>query len=137
MQLTVEVKTSAQITSFTCQGKITKGDETNYLFDLLTRQDDRNIVLDLQQIREFDYSGLLTLVVCQEYLSSQRRRLALRLPSPLPATNPDLQENIEHPSQSRVAQSNFASSIVHGLRRAASVAVLYFRVPGLLHRLSS
>jgi hypothetical protein len=85
MQLTVDVRSSAQMTAFTCRGKITQGEESDYLFDLLTRPDNRDVFLDMQAIREFDYTGLLTIVVCQEYFSSQQRCLVLRLPCAMAA----------------------------------------------------
>jgi hypothetical protein len=82
MQLTVDVRSSAQMTQFTCRGRITQ-DESDYLFDLLTRPGNRDVLLDMQAIQEFDYIGLLTIVVCQEHFSSQQRRLVLRLPCPI------------------------------------------------------
>jgi len=82
MQLTVDVRSSAQMTEFTCRGRVTQGGESDYLFDLVTRPDRRDVFLDLEAIREFDYTGLVTIVVCQEYFASQGRRLFLRLPSP-------------------------------------------------------
>ena len=106
MQLTVNVRSSAHMTEFTCRGRITQGEESDYLFDLLTRPDKRDVFLDLEAIREFDYTGLLTIVVCQEQFSSQRRRLMLRLPSPI---TPEAEQE-----RGRTSTSDQDGPIFHG-----------------------
>jgi hypothetical protein len=78
MQLKVEVNTSAQLTTFRCHGKIIGGNESDYLFDLLTRPENRDIMLDLEQVHEFDHYGLLTIKLCREYLASAGRGFCLR-----------------------------------------------------------
>ena len=121
MQLTVQVDNSAQVTTFKCRGKVIQGNESDYLFDLLTRPENRDVVLDLQQVSEFDYNGLLTLVVCQEYFSIQRRELSLRLPPSLPEASAELEQPFAPRRKFRYSIPNVTSHLMQALRAAATV----------------
>jgi hypothetical protein len=120
MQLSVQVNTSAQVTTFKCRGKIVQGNESDYLFDLLTRPENRDVVLDLQQVSEFDYNGLLILVICQEYFSSQRRELSLRLPPSAPEANAPLNQPFPRRRHFRHFIPNLSSHVMQALRAAAT-----------------
>lgn len=84
MELSIEVANArsaggAQV--FICRGKLLRGEESDYLFDLVTRPDIRDVVLDVEHIDSFDSDGLSTIVLCRELFSATNRRLLLRNPS--------------------------------------------------------
>jgi len=79
MDLSVEVVNEANSTpTFICRGKLIRGQESDYLFDLVTRPDKRDVVLDVEGLDAFDKDGLSTIVLCHELLSLTQRRLLLR-----------------------------------------------------------
>lgn len=79
MELSVEVVNEANSTpTFICRGKLIRGQESDYLFDLVTRPDKRDVVLDVEGLDAFDKDGLSTIVLCHELLSLTHRRLFLR-----------------------------------------------------------
>lgn len=79
MELSVEVANEANsIATFICRGKLIRGEESDYLFDLVTRPDKRDVVLDLEGLDAFDKEGISTIVLCHELLSLTHRRLFLR-----------------------------------------------------------
>jgi hypothetical protein len=78
MELSIEVNHSRGASIFICRGKLIRGQESDYLFDLVTRPDSRDVVLDVEQLDGFDRDGLSTIVLCHELLSQTNRRLLLR-----------------------------------------------------------
>ncbi len=81
MELSVEVNQANGIATFICRGSLVRGQESDYLFDLVTRPDYRDVVLDVGGLSIFDWDGLSTLVLCHELLSSTNRKLFLRNPA--------------------------------------------------------
>jgi anti-anti-sigma regulatory factor len=82
MQLSVEVSKFHKDTLFVCEGEIVRGAEADYLFELLTRVDRNDVVLDLQAIRNIDQEGLRIIVLSYQVLSAFSRRLLIRSPTP-------------------------------------------------------
>lgn len=81
MQLSVEVNNSSEAAVLVCKGQILQGEESDYLFALATRPDQRDVVLDVGEVSEIDDAGLLSIVLCYQLLSADKRRLFLRNPS--------------------------------------------------------
>lgn len=78
MRLSVEVKKPARTSVFICRGQIVRGQECNYLFDLLTRPATGDVVLDLESVTNFDEDGLSVVLMCGTLLSATHRTLFLR-----------------------------------------------------------
>lgn len=91
--LSIEVIESGGAPTFICRGRLIRGQESDYLFDLVTRQDSRDVVLDLEQLHSFDKDGLSTISLCRELLSFTNRRLSLRNASREMLRQLDLQED--------------------------------------------
>src|SRR5215475_7512525 len=81
MQLSVEVNSCRDASVLVCRGKIVQGPESDYLFGLVTRPDQRDVILDIEGVASVDDAGLFVILLCYEYLVSNDRRLFLRNPS--------------------------------------------------------
>jgi anti-anti-sigma regulatory factor len=81
MQLSVEVKDQSDTAVLACRGEIVQGRESDYLFALVTRPDQRDVILDVEAVTRVDDAGLLIILLCYEFLVSSDRRLFLRNPS--------------------------------------------------------
>jgi anti-anti-sigma regulatory factor len=77
MELSIEVVESGGAPTFICRGRLIRGRESDYLFDLVTRPGGRDVVLDVEQLHGFDKDGLSTIELCHELLSLTNRRLFL------------------------------------------------------------
>jgi len=77
MRLSVEVKKPARTSIFICKGQIVRGQECNYLFDLLTRPAMGDVVLDLESVTNFDEDGLSVVLMCRRFLFATHRTLFL------------------------------------------------------------
>jgi anti-anti-sigma regulatory factor len=62
----------------TCQGDAIVGDEANYLFDLITRDHQCDVVLDVEGVEEIGSEGLLVIMSGSEWLHRLGRRLLVR-----------------------------------------------------------
>ena len=61
-----------------CQGDAITGDEANYLFDLITRDHQCDVVLDVDGVEEIGTEGLLVIKTGSEWLHRLGNRLFLR-----------------------------------------------------------
>lgn len=78
MQLSVKVSKTDGTPRFACRGKLLRGEESDYLFELVTRPDRGDVVLDLEELSSFDQEALSTIVLCHEVLWSTKRKLFVR-----------------------------------------------------------
>lgn len=78
MRLSVEVSKPKGNVVFACIGQIVKGPESQYLFDLLSRPDRGNVIVDLQRVTACDEGGASVLVLCRKLLSACHRKLLVR-----------------------------------------------------------
>ncbi|HEX7288822.1 MAG TPA: hypothetical protein VF532_21745 [Candidatus Angelobacter sp.] len=78
MQLSVKVTTTHGTPTFACSGKLLRGEESDYLFELVTRPDSRNVVLDLEALSAFDRDAVSTIILCNEVLGAHKRKLFVR-----------------------------------------------------------
>jgi hypothetical protein len=78
MQLSVKVTRTHGTPTFACSGKLLRGEESDYLFELITRPDTRDVVLDLEELSAFDRDAVSTIVLCNEVLGAHKRRLLVR-----------------------------------------------------------
>ena len=76
MQFSVEVKRLKEGTFYCCRGFLGKGPASDYLFQLLTRPDERNLIVDVAELTIED-SGLHVFVVSSEFLLASGRHLFL------------------------------------------------------------
>lgn len=107
MELSIEVNQASGTSTFICRGKLVRGQESDYLFDLVTRPDNRDVVLDVEQLDAFDRDGLSTIVLCHELLSLTNRRLLLRNASSelLLKLNPTRPESSNEPRSARTPRA--------------------------------
>jgi hypothetical protein len=75
--LRVDVKVLRRTALLTCHGDAIAGDEAGYLFDLLTRDHKRDVVLDVDGVKEIGSEGFLVIRTAREWLSRMGRRLFL------------------------------------------------------------
>lgn len=78
MQLSVEVKRQSGASVYVCRGKLVHGTASDYLFDLLTRSHDQDVIVDLAEVAAFDEAGLRVLALSCRLLASSQRRFMLR-----------------------------------------------------------
>jgi anti-anti-sigma regulatory factor len=62
----------------TCQGDAIVGDAANYLFDLITRDHQSDVVLDIEGVEEIGSEGLPVIKTGREWLHRLGHRLFLR-----------------------------------------------------------
>jgi len=78
MRLSVEVKRQKGISVFLCRGCLLQGETSDYLFNLLTRSNRHDVILDLASLTTFDRAGLQTVILSSSFLAAYHRRLFLR-----------------------------------------------------------
>lgn len=78
MQLSVEVKRQSGSTVYLCRGKLVRGAASEYLFDLLTRSSDQDVIVDFAEVTSFDGDGLRAVAVSCQLLAFSEKRLFLR-----------------------------------------------------------
>jgi hypothetical protein len=61
----------------TCQGDAIAGDEASYLFDLITRDHQCDVVLDVEGVEEIGNEGLLVIQIGREWLHRVGHQLVL------------------------------------------------------------
>jgi hypothetical protein len=77
MQFSVEVKRLKEGTLYICRGYLQQGGSSEYLFNLLTRPDPKDVIIDVSELT-VETSGLPVLALCSQYLTAARRRLFLQ-----------------------------------------------------------
>lgn len=82
MALKVKVQKQSDVAMLLCSGQIVQGPESDRLYQLITHQNQREVVLDLDGVTALDEEGLFLLVLCYEVLTSANKRLILRNPPP-------------------------------------------------------
>jgi anti-anti-sigma regulatory factor len=78
VKLSIRVTQTEGTPTFACSGKLLRGEESDYLFELITRPDHRDVVLDLEELSAFDREGLSTIRLCYEVLGATKRKLFVR-----------------------------------------------------------
>jgi len=81
MKLKVTVNDQGNKLTLTCTGEIIRGTESEYLFDLITKRSNENIVVDLGSVARIDEDGVVMFVLCRRLLSSASKKLFLQNPS--------------------------------------------------------
>lgn len=116
MQLSVEVKGRSGISIYLCRGKLVHGAASDYLFDLLTRSYDQDVIVDVAEVAAFDEAGLRALALsCRLLASSQRRFLLRHAPAPVVERlrshygAPVLEWSTTHPATLAASVSNRSS----------------------------
>ena len=78
MQLSIKVSQAEGTPIFACSGKLLRGEESDYLFEVVTRPGHQDVVLDLEELSSFDKDALSTLLLCHEVLGATKRKLFVR-----------------------------------------------------------
>jgi anti-anti-sigma regulatory factor len=78
MQLSIEVKRQRGASVYICRGQLLRGVATEYLFDLLTRSHEQDVIVDLAEVTAFDEDGLRAIALSCRLLASSQKRLLLR-----------------------------------------------------------
>jgi hypothetical protein len=76
MHLSVEVKRLKEGTLYICRGYLQPGESSDYLFNLLTRPDQKDVIVDLGEL-SVETGALPVLALCSHYLAGANRRLIL------------------------------------------------------------
>jgi hypothetical protein len=77
MQFTVEVKRLKEGTLYICRGYLQQGNSSEYLFNLLTRPDQKDVIIDVAELT-VERSGLPVLALCSKFVSASHRRFLLQ-----------------------------------------------------------
>lgn len=75
MKLKVTVNDEGNNLTLTCTGEIIRGAESEYLFDLITRRSNENIVVDLGSVVRIDEDGVVMFILCRRLLASVSKKL--------------------------------------------------------------
>ena len=78
MRLSVEVKRQDGRNVYVCRGKLVEGSASEYLFDLLTRSQERDVILDVADVTAIDEAGLRAIALSCQFLTCSQARLFLR-----------------------------------------------------------
>ena len=81
MKLKVTVNDQGRNLTLICAGEIIRGAESEYLFDLITRRSNQDVVVDLGSVAGIDEDGVVMLILCRRLLASARKKLFLQNPS--------------------------------------------------------
>jgi anti-anti-sigma regulatory factor len=79
--LSVDLKVLRNGCLLVCRGDVLGAKEADYLFNLLTREDKGDVILDLAAVNSVGDEGLSVIALAYEMLMSVKRRLFLRNPS--------------------------------------------------------
>lgn len=79
--LSVDLKVLRGGCLLVCRGDAIGAKEADYLFNLMTREDKGDVILDLGGVTSIGDEGLSVIAVAYEMLMSVKRRLFLRSPS--------------------------------------------------------
>ena len=75
--LSIDLKALQNGILMACRGEVTGGKEAEYLFDIITRDGEGVVVLDLSRITRIDSCGLSVIALASCLLARERRRLLL------------------------------------------------------------
>ena len=75
MALSVEVKRLGGKTVYVCRGHLVQGQPSEYLFDLITRSDHHDVILDLGEVACIDQSGIEILALSCQFLGALGKSL--------------------------------------------------------------
>lgn len=78
MQLSVEVKRQSRASVYICRGQLLRGAASEYLFDLLTRSHEQDVIVDVKEVTAFDEDGLRAIALSCRLLASSQKRLLLQ-----------------------------------------------------------
>jgi anti-anti-sigma regulatory factor len=78
MHLSIEAKRQSGSSVYVCRGKLVEGSASEYLFDLLTRSQHRDVILDLADVTAIDEAGLRAVALSCQFLTGSGGRLFLR-----------------------------------------------------------
>lgn len=81
MKLKVTVNDQGNNLTLACTGEIIRGAESEYLFDLITRRSNANVMVDLGSVVRIDEDGVVMFVLCRRLLASAGKKLYLQNPS--------------------------------------------------------
>ena len=73
----IEIQKLVGLTVLVCKGQLLQGRESDYLYDVITRECDSDMVLDLAEVSAIDDDGLLVLILGYELLTSACRTLLI------------------------------------------------------------
>lgn len=79
--LSVDLKVLTTGCLLVCRGDVIGAKEADYLFNLMTREDKGDVILDVGGVTKIGDEGLSVIVVAYEMLMTLKRRLFLRSPS--------------------------------------------------------
>lgn len=79
--LSVDMKVLRTACILVCRGDVIGKKEADYLFNLMTREDKGDVILDLSSVSAMDNEGLAVIILAYGVLSSLNRRLFLKSPS--------------------------------------------------------
>jgi hypothetical protein len=77
MQFSVEVKRLKEGTLYICRGHLQQGNSSEYLFNLLTRPDQKDVIIDVAELN-VERSGLPVLALCSKFVFASHRRFLLQ-----------------------------------------------------------
>jgi anti-anti-sigma regulatory factor len=78
MHLSVEVKRQSGRNVYVCRGKLVEESASEYLFDLLTRSQDRDVIVDVADVTGIDEAGLRAIALSCQFLTCSGTRVFLR-----------------------------------------------------------
>lgn len=82
MKLAVEVRERNRSLFLLCKGEVILGDESEYLYNLITKRNSETVVVDLAAVTHVDEHALVMFVLCHTLLSSSHRKIVFRNVSP-------------------------------------------------------
>jgi|SRR5215831_14068410 len=77
MPLSVKVRNLSDASRLICTGQIIRGPESDHLYEVVTRQLQQEVILDLNGVTTIDEEGLFLIALCYEILSTSNRKLGL------------------------------------------------------------
>lgn len=81
MRLRIDVQQMGRNLLLFCKGEIVQGEESEYLYNLITKRNAENVMLDLGAVTYIDEGGSIMLLLCHSLFSGTRRKLSFQNPS--------------------------------------------------------
>ncbi len=81
LMLSVDLKVVSNGVLLVCRGDVVGGREADYLFNLITRDDKGDVILDFGGVNRVDREGVSVISTGYEFLAHLGRRLFLKSPS--------------------------------------------------------
>jgi anti-anti-sigma factor len=79
--LSVDMKVLRTGCMLVCRGDVTGGKEAEYLFNLITREDKGDVIVDLGGVSAIDNQGVAVIIAAYTILRNCGRKLFLKSPS--------------------------------------------------------